>query len=250
MLTFAAHTDIGKRRKLNEDAIYAADGLFIVCDGMGGHKAGEIAAQLAVDAIVGFIRRSQADPELTWPYGFDIGMSLDGNRLGTAIKLANRAVLRAAASTDEYTGMGTTVAAVLIPPGKPRMVLGHVGDSRIYLIRTGAIDQLTRDDSFANVDWGEAVDEPNPAVKNILTKALGARDDVEVEIADRPLESGDILLVCSDGLTNMVPDRRLLEIIEAGGGDVDRACRALVDEANAGGGKDNISAIVVRFQRS
>src|SRR5215510_11106359 len=147
MIRYHGETDIGRRRSLNEDAIFAGDGLFIVCDGMGGHKAGEVASKVATDAIAAFIQRSDEDPEITWPYGFEPRASLDGNRLRTAIKLANRAVFRKSASSDDYTGMGTTVAAVLIARSRPQMTYATVGDSRIYLIRGGIISQLSHDDS-------------------------------------------------------------------------------------------------------
>src|SRR5262249_18974186 len=148
-------SDIGRRRPLNEDTVYLQENLFIVCDGMGGHKAGEVASQLAVDAIAAFVRRTSEDPELTWPYGYDTRLSYDANRLSNGIKLANHLIHRKAASADEYTGMGTTVAAVMIHPKKPLLTFAHVGDSRIYLVRAGVILQLTRDDTWANIEWGE-----------------------------------------------------------------------------------------------
>src|SRR5712692_5363077 len=126
MTSFHGQTDVGRRRKLNEDTIFAREGLFVVCDGMGGHKAGEVASQLAIDVIAAFVRRSAEDSEITWPYGFHTRVSLDGNRLRTAIKLANRAVFRKAASSDDYSGMGTTVAVVSISRGGARMTYGGV----------------------------------------------------------------------------------------------------------------------------
>ena len=243
MVAFYGLTDVGRRRPLNEDSLYAQDGLFVVCDGMGGHKAGEIASQLAVDAIAAFVKRSAADPEMTWPYGYDTGISYDANRLSTAIKLANRVVFRKAASADDYTGMGTTVAAVIIPPNRSRMTYAHVGDSRINLIRAGVMLQLTRDDTWANL-----VDlDPAPSMKNVLTKALGAREDVDFAVEDRALQDGDIILMCSDGLTNMLSDARILETVLACGTDVERACQELISRANAEGGRDNITVILVRY---
>jgi serine/threonine protein phosphatase PrpC len=250
MLTSHGETDIGRRRKINEDAIFAAEGLFVVCDGMGGHKAGEVASGLAVETIARFVERSEEDRELTWPFGFNPRLSYAANRLRTAIKLANRAVHRQASSREEYTGMGTTVAAVLFSSKEPRLTYANVGDSRIYLIRDGAILQITRDDSWANLGWSGA-DDPSStgAMKNILTKALGARDDVEFDVADHPLHDGDLLLLCSDGLTNMVPDPRILEVVTAHRSDLAAACRQLVEDANAQGGRDNISVILVEYRR-
>lgn len=249
MIVYSARTDIGQRRALNEDAILAEDGLFIVCDGMGGHKAGEVAAQLTVDVIASFIRRSGEDPELTWPYGFDPRVSYDGNRLRTAIKLANRSVFRKGATSEDYTGMGTTVAAVIIGAHRPLMTYAHAGDSRIYLIRAGAILQLTRDDSWANVEWGAGSqdDSSSSIMKNVLTKALGARDEVDFEITDQALRDGDIILLCSDGLTNMLPDAEILALVSRHASALERAVEALVAAANAQGGRDNISVILVRY---
>ena len=249
MITFHGQTDVGKRRSLNEDAIFASEHLFIVCDGMGGHKAGEVASQLAIDVIAGFGQRSAEDTEITWPYGFLTRVSFDGNRLRTAIKLANRTVFRKSASSEDYTGMGTTVAAVLVAPTRPQMTYATVGDSRIYLLRGDVILQLSHDDSWANLAWdADAGDDPaKAAMQHVLTKALGARDDVDFEVKSQELSDGDILLLCSDGLTNMLPDRRLLELVAAHGPDLASACQALVTEANTQGGRDNISAILVRY---
>jgi len=243
MLEFHGETDVGKRRQLNEDSIYAGDGLFIVCDGMGGHKAGEVASKLATDAIANFVKRSSEDPELTWPYGFDPRVSYDANRLITAIKLANRIVFRKAMSSDDYSGMGTTVVAMLCSPGRAEMTYGHVGDSRLYLIRGGTMTQLTKDDSWVNF----VSPADTSMMKNVLTKALGAREDVEFDVVSRPLQAGDTLLLCSDGLTNMLPDPAIVEIVSAPDRDLETACRQLVAEANAQGGRDNVSALLVRF---
>jgi protein phosphatase len=250
MITYHGQTDVGKRRTLNEDTIFTADGLFVVCDGMGGHKAGEVASQIATDVIAAFVKRSGDDPEITWPYGFETRVSHNGNRLRTAIKLANRAVFRKAASSEDYTGMGTTVVAMLMSPGKPQMTSASVGDSRIYLIRGGAVLQLTRDDSWLNMsyDAGTSLDDLTGAsMKDVLIKALGSGDDVDFEVASQELSDGDVVLLCSDGLSNMLPDRRLLEIVSSHGADLQRAGDALVTAANAAGGRDNISVILVRY---
>jgi len=250
MVSFYGRSDIGRRRSLNEDAIFAGDNLFVACDGMGGHKAGEVASQLAIDVIASFVRRSGEDSEITWPYGFNQAVSFDGNRLSTAIKLANRTIFSKAESSDDYTGMGTTVVAVIVSPTRPRMTYAHVGDSRMYLIRAGTIVQLTRDDSWANLSWEEGADPDDTtkaSMKHVLTKALGARDDVDFEVTEQDLESGDVILLCSDGLTNMLSDQRILEIVLTGGVDLGRTGDELVAAANAEGGRDNISAVLVRY---
>ncbi len=251
MLISHGETDIGKRRKINEDAIFAANGLFLVCDGMGGHKAGEVASHLAVETIARFVERTEEDRELTWPFGFNPRLSYNANRLRTSIKLANRAVHRQATSREEYTGMGTTVAAALVSPNDARMTYANVGDSRVYLIRDRVMLQLTRDDSWANLGWSGSAEDATQtaAMKNILTKALGAREDVEFDVVDQTLQDGDIVLLCSDGLTNMVPDPRINEIVAAHPGDLRAACQELVAEANAQGGRDNVSVILFEYRR-
>lgn len=244
MVEYHGLTDIGRRRGLNEDTIYAADRLFLVCDGMGGHKAGEVASKLAVDAIAGFIRRSEADSEMTWPYGFNTQLSYDENRLVTAIKLANRAVFRNAASSDDYTGMGTTVVAAMVSARSMEVTYAHVGDSRLYVIRADSVQQLTRDDTWANLAVGGDA-ESTASMKNVLTKALGAREEVDFDVTRRALEDGDLILLCSDGLTNMLSDERILEIAAARSSDLEAACHDLVAAANEQGGRDNISVVLV-----
>jgi serine/threonine protein phosphatase PrpC len=248
MLTFAGHTDLGRRRPLNEDCIYAQDGVFLVCDGMGGHKAGEVASRLAVEALAGFLRRSADDPEMTWPYGYDPLLPHDANRLSTAIKLANRVVFRKSAMEDDYTGMGTTVVAAMVAPRHPEMTYAHVGDSRIYRLRSGVLVQLTRDDTWANLQSAEDVqDEDVASMRNVLTKALGAREEVDFALNSMELAEGDIILLCSDGLTNMLADTRILEILTSQSSDLEAACRQLVATANDEGGRDNISVVLVRY---
>ena len=223
---FHGHTDVGRRRPLNEDTIYAHDSLFLVCDGMGGHKAGEVASKLAAETVAGFVKHSTEDPEMTWPFGYDTRISYDANRLGTALKLANRVVFRHAASADEYTGMGTTIAAVLVHARRPHMTYAHVGDSRIYLLRSGKMLQLTRDDTWANLDWGENADPlENSTMTSVLTKALGAQDEVQFDVVGQELQDEDVILLCSDGLTNMLPDRRIFEIASARSEDLAEGVR-------------------------
>jgi protein phosphatase len=220
--------------------------MLAVCDGMGGHQAGDVASRIAVDMLATFISRSGADPDLTWPYGFDPSLSFDANRIRTAIKLANRAIFTRAAAEDEYAGMGTTVVATLVSANDARFTYGHVGDSRIYLFRGGRVVQLTRDDSLANSAWGDA--EEIGAMKNVLTKALGVRGEVEFDVAAHDLRAGDMVLLCSDGLTNMLDDDAMREIIGHYDGHLDKTCDQLVDGANARGGRDNISAILLRYE--
>lgn len=246
MIQFCGRTDVGRRRQRNEDSILVTDGILAVCDGMGGHQAGDVASRIAVDTLATFISRAGADPDLTWPYGFDPSLSFDANRIRTAIKLANRAIFTRAAAEDEYAGMGTTVVATLVASSDSQFTYGHVGDSRIYIFRGGRVVQLTRDDSLANSTFGDA--EEVGAMKNVLTKALGVRGEVEFDVAAHDLRAGDMVLLCSDGLTNMLDDDAIGEIVGRYDGHLDKTCDQLVDGANARGGRDNISAILLRYE--
>jgi protein phosphatase len=237
MIEFHGETDVGRRRPHNEDTIFAAAGLFVVCDGMGGHQAGEVASRLATEAIARFVSHSTNDPDLTWPCGFDPRLSDDANRLRTGILLANRTVFGESIASDDYRGMGTTVVAALVPAGGTEMTYGHIGDSRLYLIRGDAMTQLTEDDSLPSADGS--------SMKNVLTKALGVQETVEFEVASATLAVGDIALLCSDGLTNMLPDPAIRAIVAAHAGNLKEACRQLVAAANAEGGRDNISVVLV-----
>jgi protein phosphatase len=254
MLTFHAETDVGRRREHNEDAVYAGDGLLVVCDGMGGHQAGEVASQMTVEVIADFIARSRNDPELTWPFGFDTQLSDAANRLATAIRLANQAVFQKSIASEECRGMGTTVVAALVPRNRPEVVYAHVGDSRLYLLRDGALTQLTRDDSVAALisggDAGESSGSGGEPVlmRNVLTKALGVRDEVEPTVATGELRPGDLLLLCSDGLTTMLPDGAILEVLRAHGHDLEEACHRLVAAANQQGGRDNVTVLLARWE--
>jgi serine/threonine protein phosphatase PrpC len=249
MIQCCGRTDVGRRRSRNEDSILVGDGILVVCDGMGGHQAGDVASRIGVDTIGAFISRSEADPELTWPYGFDPSVSFDANRVRTAIKLANRAIYMRAAAEDEYAGMGTTVAATIVSRAdETRFTYGHIGDSRIYLVRGGQMPQLTRDDSLANSAWADADAGVGTVMKNVLTKALGVRPEVEFDVAVHDLLDGDIVLLCSDGLTNMLEDPAILEIVARNDEHLEKTCDALVESANARGGRDNISVLLLRYR--
>src|SRR5262245_10902852 len=170
---------------------------------MGGHNAGEVASRLAVETLTAFIQRSDVDTDFSWPYGLDKTLSFDGNRLRTGISLANRRVFRAAESSDDYGGMGTTIVGLLVNGSK--IAVGHVGDSRLYLLSDTHLEQLTYDDSWAatilaqdpSIDPAEIAHHP---MRNVLTNVLGARDQVDVHMSERTITPGDRLLLCTDGL--------------------------------------------------
>ena len=223
-------------------------GLFVVADGLGGHAAGEVASNLSIESIVSFIRRSQEDSDYSWPYGIDPQLSLNANRLRTAIHIANRRVYRAAEAHDEYTGMGTTVVAVLACDG--RAVVGHIGDSRLYIMSNGTLTQVTRDDSWVTAILDHPLDSDaaraaHHPMQNVLTNVLGAREQAEVHLHEWPLVAGDRLLLCSDGLHGVVDDTSIAAVLQDRC-ETDDAVAALVQLALERGSRDNITALVAR----
>ncbi|HEY7923783.1 MAG TPA: Stp1/IreP family PP2C-type Ser/Thr phosphatase [Vicinamibacteria bacterium] len=246
-----AQSDVGRKRKGNEDALCLNDEqrLYVVADGMGGHAAGEVASRVAVDAIAEFVELTGGNQEITWPFGLDDTISYEGNRLKTAVRHANTRVIEATRESAEYEGMATTVAAVLVDGDIAN--LAHVGDSRIYLWNGEAIEQLTRDHSWVNEQIENGAISPEQArshpLRNVVTRALGGRADLVVDIQSRRMAPGDMLLLCSDGLTTMVPDDGIARILRESEGDVARATTALVSEANERGGEDNITVVLLKF---
>jgi len=219
---------------------------------MGGHEAGEVASQLAIEAISGFIRRSASDTDFSWPYGLDGNLSYDGNRLRTAIHLANRRIFRAAESNDDYSGMGTTIVGLLA--NGTRVAIANVGDSRLYLLRRGKLEQLTQDDSWAATILAhdprvKPADLAHHPMRNVLTNVLGAREQVDVHLAERDLEAGDVMLLCSDGLHGVLDNDAIQQIVRAHH-DVEEAAAVLVKSALEQGSRDNVTALVVRYEAS
>ncbi len=247
-----ARTDVGRKRKGNEDALSLDEqrGLYVVADGMGGHAAGEVASRVAVEAIAEFITLTAGDEEVTWPYGLDESISYDGNRLQTAIRHANHRVLETVRQRADYEGMATTVAAVLMEGDTAH--LAHVGDSRIYLWSHGELLQLTHDHSWVNEQIQNGVISAEQArhhpLRNVVTRALGGRAELVVDVQSRKMSPGESLLLCSDGLTTMVPDVELARILCEADGDLARAVETLVAEANGKGGEDNITVVLLRFE--
>lgn len=251
MLTAHGITHPGLVRKTNEDAFLVEPelGLFVVADGMGGHNAGEVASSLAIEAIRGFLARSANGRDFTWPYGINPALSFHGNRLMTAVKLANRRVFKAGESRDDYAGLGTTVVVALIDDGQ--LSLSGVGDSRIYSFSQGRLEQLTQDDSWtATVLGREAARDPSALAANpmrhVLTNAIGAREEIEMEVSERALVSGETLLLCSDGMHNSIDDETLATHL-ASEAAVDAVAGGLVRLALERDGRDNITALVVRW---
>ncbi len=251
MLESIGLTDVGRRRKLNEDH-YLVDpesNLYAVCDGMGGHNAGEVASKMAIETLESFIQKSQREKEITWPYGLDVNLSFDGNRLKTAIKLANKKVYKAADNREDYTGMGTTLVAAVVTGNV--MTVGSVGDSRCYLLRGDKLQQLTQDDSWVSAAWAEGIlsadeIEKHP-LRNVITKAVGAKDGLEIDVHEHQLQGGDVVLICSDGLHSMISDEAILKAITPFPATLQEAAQKLIDAANEAGGKDNVTVVLLRY---
>jgi protein phosphatase len=250
VLSAFGSTDIGPVRKSNEDN-FASDvalQLFVVADGMGGHSAGEVASSLAVETIVGFIRRSESerDGEFSWPYGIEPALTFASNRLRTAIHLANRRVFRAAEKHDEYTGMGTTVVSALLSGS--RLTVAHAGDSRAYLFANGELRRLTSDDTWeATVLAGQSEVRTTPhPMRHVLTNVLGARDLADVHISEHELEGGERILLCSDGLHGVVDDQGLSTVL-ASAEPPDVIVPSLIEMALSRGGRDNVTAVLVQY---
>jgi serine/threonine protein phosphatase PrpC len=224
----AAVTDPGRTRRHNEDAYIIEPPLFAIADGMGGAQAGEVASGLATAAL------KEA--------GADGGGE---QRIEDLIQQANRRVYDRSSSDPNTSGMGTTITVALVEDD--RVAFGHVGDSRAYLIRGKRMEQLTEDHSLVNellktgkLSREEAEVHPQ---RSVITRALGTDPDVDVDTFSVPAENGDLFLLCSDGLTDMVPEESILEVVERNRDDIERALRALVKEANRGGGQDNITVV-------
>ncbi|HEX9458715.1 MAG TPA: Stp1/IreP family PP2C-type Ser/Thr phosphatase [Thermoanaerobaculia bacterium] len=242
-------TDVGRQRQHNEDSFLVADEakLFLVADGMGGHAAGEIASRIAVDSISEFIVHTKED-DGTWPHAYDEHYTRTTNRLMAALRMANTRVLEAMRKDAKLRGMGTTVVACMADHDK--ISVAHVGDSRAYMIRNGKISRITNDHSwvFEQVQAGmltEAEAEKHP-LRNVITRALGGALSVNPEASEIDCRPGDIYLLCSDGLTGMVPEDQILELVIANADDLEKACRQLIDVANEHGGLDNVTAILLK----
>jgi protein phosphatase len=247
-------TDVGLQRDHNEDtfAVLPEHELFIVADGMGGHRAGDVASRLASESISDFFQRT-AGEEVTWPFHFDSGLSESENRLLTAIRLANRQIYEHSLKSHDLRGMGTTVVGALFNPDTRKMYVGHVGDSRAYVIRDGRISQLTRDHSLVN-DYLKVMpdmpeDQRSELPKNVITRALGMQDSVEVDLLAHEVQLGDTFVLCSDGLSGMISDAEILQVASQNA-DLGATCKRLAALANEHGGEDNITAVVVRIVES
>ncbi len=247
----AGKSDVGCVRTNNEDN-FGYDtryGIYVVCDGMGGQAAGEVASKMGVDTVLTYFREANKNghfPEVGPPAD---GVSTRANALGSAIHLANDAIYGAATRHAAHSGMGSTIVAVLVEKGF--YSVGHAGDSRIYLVRKGKMEQLTRDHSLVMEQVRRGLltlaEAQVSEMQNIIVRALGPEDKVQPDLDDLMAQPGDILLLCSDGLTKHVPDDQIVDIIN---GTISLSLMAdrLIEAAKEGGGTDNITALLLRFE--
>jgi PPM family protein phosphatase len=247
-LTVGSRTDVGPR-KMNQDhhGWWPELGLFVVADGMGGHNAGEVASHLAVETIHSFIQDSTNTHDFTWPFGLESKSSIDANRLTTAVRLANRKIYSEGTKSPELSGMGTTVVAALV--AGDRITLVSVGDSRIYRFRKGALEQLTRDDTWLASVLGEKNAEdadPEHPLRHVLTSVVGTKDDVKPSSREEQLAPGDRFVLCSDGVHGKLDSQSLTTVLQGASSAADGATQ-LVGEAITRGTTDNATAIVINI---
>lgn len=252
-LSYGSASHVGRVREHNEDAflVLPEAGLVVVADGMGGHNAGDVASQLTVDAIAAEFSEGGAVSGRGWRDLFRRRAASGPGRLVEAIRRANKVVLGTAQQRPECRGMGTTVVAVWLEPEASRLHFAHVGDSRLYRLRKGRLEALTEDHSLLNeyLRRGEltAAQARHFPYKNIIVRALGLSPGVQIDVESTEPEVGDVYLLCSDGLTDLVDDAKI-RVQLATALDLDAAADALVELALEAGGLDNVTAVVAEVE--
>lgn len=251
-LRHAERTHVGKVRKNNEDnyAELPDKGLYLVCDGMGGYEGGEVASRLAVSTVVEFYGQAvEKGHEMTWPGNYDAALPLRTNCLKAGIEIANQRILDAIAETPKLEKMGTTAVGLVFDEGKAWFC--HVGDSRGYRWRGGVLTQVTCDHSWVGEQLRMGIITAEEAehhqFKNVITRSLGMAETPKVDVTPDAPEPGDIYLLCSDGLSGFASDEKINAILTAAPGDLERAADQLIEAALDGGGKDNVTLILVGY---
>jgi protein phosphatase len=249
---FAGMTDVGLLRDHNEDSLLLMPEYRVVAvaDGMGGHRSGDVASQLCVSTLSDFFSVT-VGLDATWPFPADPTLSDEENYVVTGLRLANRRIFDRSLKTMADFGMGTTAVVAIFDPKAAKVTVGHVGDSRCYRLRGPEIVQLTRDHSLVSdaahmAPWmSEAELKQLPS--NVITRALGIREDVLVDILTQDTRAGDVYLLCSDGLSGLVTDEQMLEVVRTTP-ELERACAILIERANLLGGTDNITVVLARVE--
>lgn len=251
LLRFSGQTHVGLKRAHNEDSLYLPERerLAIVADGMGGHASGEVASKLAVDSVAEYMTATAEESAVTWPYKLEQSDRYHTNRLVVAIKLANLRIHEESQRRTDRQGMGTTIVASLFLQDK--VLVGHVGDSRVYRFRDRQLTQLTEDHSLLNdymrMKRMSAEEVENFPHKNVIVRALGMRETVQVDVIADTYRPWDIYVSCSDGLSGMIEDGELGRILHETV-DLDEACDRLIRTANEHGGIDNITCVLARVE--
>jgi serine/threonine protein phosphatase PrpC len=263
---FAGKTDVGLQREHNEDSLLVMDDMRVaaVADGMGGHRSGDVASQLAVSTLRDFFEIT-VRKDATWPFPANPDLSDEENYLVTGLRLSNRRIFDRSLKAMNDFGMGTTIVAAMFSPGSRKVTVAHVGDSRAYRIRDGKITQLTRDHSLVSdaahmAPW-LSEEEVAQLPPNVITRALGIREDVVVDLFTEDTRLGDVYLLCSDGLCGTLTDEQMRDVVlrhvngpgsddapNLGTDDLDQACAELVDRANYYGGPDNITVVLCTIE--
>lgn len=249
---FSGKSDVGLLRDRNEDSflVFPAYRFAAVADGMGGHLSGDVASSLAISTLSDFFS-STVGPDRTWPFRYDNDLTEEENCVVVGVRLANQNVFSRARRSQNESGMGTTVVAIMFSNDAEQVIVGHVGDSRCYRIRDGHITQLTSDHSLVSevteiAPW-LSEEEVNQLPSNVITRALGMAPDVVVDLLTTDTRAGDAYLLCSDGLNGMLNDSEILEIC-ASDEDMSTICDELIARANAAGGNDNTTVVLVRVE--
>jgi protein phosphatase len=248
-ISVCASSDLGKIRGHNEDVFLVDNelGVFLVADGMGGHGNGEIASRVAARAIEAYLRKNPL-PFLGWP-GSESRIERNKNRFRSAFETANEAVLSAVEDDESLAGMGSTLVALLLQ--EDSALVAHVGDSRAYRFRGGKFERLTQDHTWVNEQvaagfLSETQARAHP-FRNVVTRALGGDRDISVDLQRLDSEVGDLYLLCSDGLNSVLSDDQIAERLRHTQ-TLDEHCRELIEEANARGGPDNITVVLLRLE--
>ena len=250
---YSGKSDTGLRRSRNEDCFIADPelGLYVICDGMGGVNAGDVASRMAIDSILAHVKAADYDSAVPLLGPVDSNLTPTTNRLASAIRAANEAVHTASLTDTKLEGMGTTVVAARL--SNQGLSIAHVGDSRLYLVRDGVVQLLTIDHSWVaeQVAQGNLTEEEaeRSSRRNIVTRALGVESSVEVDLAEIPMFNDDQVLLCSDGLTRGVGSREILETLNLEI-DLHRKTQHLITLANRAGGHDNITVLLIEIQQA
>lgn len=250
-IIFSGESSVGKKRSINEDAYFAdkEQRLFIVADGMGGHNAGEIASQQALEIFREYFQKGIEDKDTSWIRHIDPGMDDISNVITASVKIANSRVYRMSFTNPQYKGMGTTLAGIYFT--ERTAYIFNIGDSRVYSYKGGNLLQITEDHSWIQeqVRLKLLTDSQakNHQWKNVITRALGTAKNINIDLFKHPYESGEIFLICTDGLTSMLDDEKIKSIIENNRLELNEIITKLIDQANKAGGEDNITAISIEI---